>query len=367
MRVRRILPAAACFAVLSVNATAIEPDSRAEATSIIREMRKIVSDDGVERLETVKIGGIEQWVSIRGMDRDNPVLLMIHGGPGFVAMPTSWYFQRGWEEYFTVVQWDQRGAGKTYNLHEPAMIAPTLTVDRMIKDAEAMVAWAREEFDQERIFVLGHSWGSILGLELAQRRPEWLHAYIGIGQAVDGYESERRGYRWVLERARQDGNEQAVRELEALAPYAEEGVPVSLEALYAQRKWLNFYGGAVHNRRNGSAEAGLIRLSPEYTDEDVANVWVGTEFAASHLLLDALATDFSDVTELEVPVILLNGRHDYNVSQSVAAEWFEQLKAPWKKIVWFEHSAHEIMNEEPGKTLVSLVSHALPLAKEAAD
>ena len=97
----------------------VGPNSRAEATKIVAEMRRIVTPQGVERLERVRIGGIDQWISVRGFDRRNPVLLYIHGGPGFPAMPTSWYYQRGWEEYFTVVQWDQRGAGKTYLANDP--------------------------------------------------------------------------------------------------------------------------------------------------------------------------------------------------------------------------------------------------------
>jgi hypothetical protein len=95
------------------------PLNRTEAVKILADLRRIVTPDGVERLEKVRIGGIDQWVSIRGVDRRNPVLLMLHGGPGYVSMPTSWYFQRGWEEYFTVVQWDQRGAGKTYLANDP--------------------------------------------------------------------------------------------------------------------------------------------------------------------------------------------------------------------------------------------------------
>jgi proline iminopeptidase len=157
------------------------PFSRAEATAIIADARKIVTPDGVERLEKLRIGGIDQWASIRGTDKRNPVILLIHGGPGYISMPMSWWFTRGWEEYFTVVQWDQRGAGKTYLLNDPSKIAPTLTPERMIADTEEIAAWARKEFGKDKIFVLGHSWGSYLGLELAKRHPDWLHAYIGVG------------------------------------------------------------------------------------------------------------------------------------------------------------------------------------------
>lgn len=343
------------------------PHSRAEAVKVIADLRKVVADDGIERLQKVRIGGIDQWVSIRGNDRRNPVLLMLHGGPGWVAMPTSWYFQRGWEEYFTVVQWDQRGAGKTYAANDPAVVAPTMTRERMIADSEEMVAWLRREFGKERIFVLGQSWGSYLGLELAQRRPEWLHAYIGIGQISNAPESERRGFAWTLQQAREDGNAEAVAELEALAPYAQGNQPVPLEKLFKQRKWLNHYGGMVHNRRGGDAEAAAIRLSPEYTDHDVAEVWKGNDFSMQHLLSEVLTLDMTTVRELKIPVFLFEGRHDHNVSSELAAEWLQGVKAPAKQLIWFEQSAHEVMIEEPGKTLLTLVQQVRPIAERAGD
>jgi len=343
------------------------PHNRAEAVKVIADLRKVVADNGIERLQKVRIGGIDQWVSIRGNDRRNPVLLMLHGGPGWVAMPTSWYFQRGWEEYFTVVQWDQRGAGKTYAANDPAVVAPTMTRERMIADSEEMVAWLRSEFGKERIFVLGQSWGSYLGLELAQRRPGWLHAYIGIGQISNAPESERRGFAWTLQQAREDGNAEAVAELEALAPYAQGNQPVPLEKLFKQRKWLNHYGGMVHNRRGGDAEAAAIRLSPEYTDHDVAEVWKGNDFSMQHLLSEVLTLDMTTVRELKVPVFLFEGRHDHNVSSELAAEWLQGVKAPAKQLVWFEQSAHEVMIEEAGKTLLTLVQQVRPIAERAGD
>jgi pimeloyl-ACP methyl ester carboxylesterase len=364
-----VAPAMAAAPVVAapVVAAPVAPASREASTAIIANLRKVVSDQGVERLEKVRIGGIDQWVSIRGNDRRNPVLLMLHGGPGWVAMPTSWYFQRGWEEYFTVVQWDQRGAGKTYAANDPAVVAPTMTRERMIADSEEMVAWLRGEFGKDRIFVLGHSWGSYLGLELAQRRPEWLHAYIGIGQISNAPESERRGWAWTLQQARADGNAEAVAELNALAPYAQGSTPVPLDALFKQRRWLNHYGGMVHNRRGGDAEAAAVKLSPEYTDQDVADVWKGNDFSMQHLLGEVLTLDMSAVRELKTPLFLFEGRHDHNVSSELAAQWFATVKAPSKQLVWFEQSAHEVMIEEPGKTLLTLVQQVRPIAERAGD
>jgi pimeloyl-ACP methyl ester carboxylesterase len=344
-----------------------QPWSRTEALKIIADMRRIVTPRGIERLEPVRIGGIDQWVSIRGTDRSNPVLLMLHGGPGYPAMPTSWYFQRGWEEYFTVVQWDQRGSGKTYAANDAAQGKAMLTQERMIADAEELIGWLRTELGKTRVFLLGHSWGSFLGLSIAQRHPEWLHAYIGMGQLTIGYESERRGFRFAMQRAQQTKNEAALRELQAIAPYAIGDKPIPIKNLYVQRKWLGFFGGAVSGRTDTSTEAAAVALSPEYTDADLRKIWDGNELSEGALLGGILQTDLHSITELGCPLILLEGRDDYNVSSSLAAEWFERVQAPSKTLVWFEHTGHEVMNEAPGKTLVSLVKYALPIAEKAGD
>jgi proline iminopeptidase len=358
----------AVFAIVPAGADEpAKPSSRAEATAIIADARKIVTPNGVERLEKVRIGGIDQWVSIRGSDRRNPVLLYMHGGPGYVSIPMSWWFNRGWEEYFTIVQWDQRAAGKTHLLTDSATIAPTLTRERMIADAEEMAAWVRREFGKDKIFVLGHSWGSFLGLQLAKRRPEWLHAYIGVGQLVNGPENERRGWRFAMDAARRAGNAEAVRELEAIAPYAAPGQIVPIKALYVQRKWVGFYGGVMAYRRDNSAESALARLSPDYSDQEIRRIWEGNEFATPYLLPELVALDLTTNRKLAVPLILFEGRHDWNVNSEVAAAWFDTVEAPEKHLVWFDHSAHMPMTEEPGKFFLSLVRFARPIAEKAGD
>ena len=259
-----LLPFLALLAAVPLHAQQpAKPASRAEATAIIANARKIVTPNGVERLETVRIGGIDQWVSIRGADRRNPVMLYIHGGPGYVSIPMSWWFSRGLEEYFTVVQWDQRAAGKTYLLTDPATIAPTLTRERMITDAEEMAAWARKELGKDKIFVLGHSFGSFLGLQLAERHPEWLYAYIGVCQLIDGPESERRGWRFAMDAAHRENNAEAVRELEAIAPYGSPGQTIPIKDIYVQRKWVGYYGGVMAYRHDNSADGDLAQLSPD--------------------------------------------------------------------------------------------------------
>ncbi len=340
---------------------------RAGAVKIISDLRHIVSPQGVERAEMVRIGGIDQWVTIRGRDRRNPVLLMLHGGPGFVSMPMSWWFQPGWEEYFTVVQWDQRGAGKTYLANDPGKLGPTMTRERMLADAEEMTAWLRKEFGKNKIFVLGHSWGSYLGLELAHKHPEWLYAYIGTGQATNNPESERRGWSFAMDAARKSGNAPAIQELQSIAPYAAPGQRVPIKDLFIQRKWLRMFGGVMAYRADNDVENEATRLSPEYSDDEIRHIWDGNAFSEKFLLEDVINIDLSPIARLDCPLILLEGRHDRNVNSEVAAEWFSKIKAPAKRFVWFDHSGHEAMMEEPGKLLVSLVRYARPFAEKAGD
>lgn len=344
-----------------------QPSTRADATAIIANARKILTPNGVQRLEEVRIGGIAQWVSVRGTDRRNPVLLYIHGGPGYVSIPMSWWFSRGLEEYFTVIQWDQRATGKTYLLTDPAKIASTLTTERMISDVEEMATWARREFGKDRIFVLGHSYGSFLGLQFAQRHPEWLYAYIGVCQSIDGPENERRGWRFAINAARLAGNSEAVRELEGIAPYPPPGHAVPINDLYIQRKWVGYYGGVMAYRKNNSADGDLAQLSPDYSDQEISHIWDGNKFATPYLLPDLVAADLGKINNLAVPVILLEGRHDVNVNSEIAAAWFDKVKAPKKHLVWFEHSGHMPMTEEPGKFLFALVQYARPIAERAGD
>ena len=343
-----------------------KPRNREDATKIIAEARRIVTPDGVERLETVKIGGIDQWVSVRGKDRRNPVLLHIHGGPGYISIPMSWWFSRDWEEYFTVVQWDQRAAGKTHLLADSAAIARTLTPERMIADAEEMAVWSRQLLGQEKIFITGHSWGSFLGVELAKRHPGWLHAYIGVGQMTDGPEGERRGWTFAMDAAKAAGNAEAIRALESIAPYPPSGRPIPLQDIYTQRRWVEFYGGTMAYRHGNQAEGDLADLSPDYTDAEVGRIWEGNAFGERYLLPAALGHNLA-TRKLECPLLIFAGRHDFNINSQVAADWFAKVEAPTKHFVWFEHSAHLPMTEEPGKYLLALMTYARPLAKPVGD
>jgi pimeloyl-ACP methyl ester carboxylesterase len=340
--------------------------TRSQITKSIADARKIVTPNGVEDLLEVDIGGTKQWLSIRSRDRRNPVLLMIHGGPASPEMPTSWWFQSGWEDYFTVVQWDQRGAGKTYNANDPRVIKPTLSLARHVADAGEVVQYLRKRFTQDKVFVLGHSFGSLIGLTLAHDHPEWLYAYIGMGQVISGREGERVGYELVLKTALKAGNQKAVDELKAIAPYPDADGSVPLAKINKQREWGMKYGGLSYGRENLDYYFALVKFSPEYTVEDMQAFDKGSALSLPVLLPELARFDFSDTTEFGCPILMFEGRHDYTTPSAVVEKWLQRVKAPSKKLVWFESSAHMVMVEEPGRMLVHLVQDALPYAQKSA-
>jgi len=330
-------------------------------TAIIADARRIVSPAGVEERLAIRIGGTTQWISVRGSDRRNPILLMIHGGPASPEMPTSWAFQRGWEDYFTVVQWDQRGAGKSYG--DPAAIAPTLSLARITEDAGEVVQYLRARYGKQKIFVLAHSWGSLVGLGLARRHPEWLYAYVGMGQIISGRVNERVGYALTLAAAEARGNAQAVRELKAIAPYPGADGSVPIDKLMVERKWSVAFGGLSHGRDSLSYYLNLAELSPDYSDADIAAMDKGSRLSLTPLWADVMRSDFTEVLDFGCPIVIFAGRHDTTTPSSIAAAWHARVRAPSKRLVWFERSAHMMMVEEPGRFLVHLVRDVLPLAR----
>lgn len=336
--------------------------TRTEAAAIVGNLQKIVSPQGIDQLVQISVGGTKQWISVRGRDRRNPILLFIHGGPAATEMPTSWTFQNDWEDFFTVVQWDQRGAGKTYSSNNPEKIRPTLTIDRMTQDAADVVQYLRTKYHKRKIFVLGHSWGTVLGLRLAQEHPDWLYAYIGMGQIISMQEGERLGYAATLEAAQAAGNAQAVQELRAIAPYPEANGGIPLAKINTERKWSIYFGGLSYNRDSYGYYFQAAKLSPDYTDADLAAIDKGSSLSLPELLPQLARVDFSKITEFHCPIIMFVGRHDETTPSGPVVAWFKNLRAPVKKLVWFENSAHMMQIEQPGLVLMHLVNDVRPLA-----
>jgi proline iminopeptidase len=343
--------------------SAAPPAAAQDARQIMQSARTLTGQYAIDERKIVKIGGIDQWISVRGRHRSNPILLFLHGGPGFTVSPVSYWFMRDWDEYFTVVQWDQRGAGKTYAANDPAAVKPTMTIERMVDDAEELTAYLRSTYGKDRIVLMAHSFGTVLGLKLAQRRPDYFYAYVGTGQFLDFQRSEKQGYDATLAAAKAAGDAQAVAELEAIAPFPNPTHPQrNIENLGKERQWLAKYGG--YYRAGGVGHNGEIAgLSPDFSAEELKVRDTAQGFGARALWGEIGKLSLMDRTTFGTPVIILQGRRDLGTSSSLVAEWFPKVTAPSKQLVWFEDSAHMTYEEEPGKMLVTLVEKVLPLTR----
>jgi pimeloyl-ACP methyl ester carboxylesterase len=357
------IASAALLATAAVGARAAPaPDPR----PILAEVGKIVSSNGIDEARAVEIGGIRQWITVRGRDRRNPILLVIHGGPAAPDLPTRYLFEAPWTDYFTVVEWDQRGSGKTYELNDPATVAPTLSRERVVKDAEELVAYLRATYAKPKVFVIAHSWGTAVGLELASRRPDWLYAYIGVGQIIDMREGEAASYAWTLDQARKAGDAKGLAELQSIAPYPEPDGSLPLAKIGVERKWVVRFGGLTHGRTSYDYWENAEKISPDYSDADFKAIDAGSAFSLPKLLPDLAKTDFTGLTRMRCPVIIFAGRYDETTPAAPVKRWWDRLSAPDKRFVWFENSAHMVWAEEPGRVLVHLVADAIPYAAKNA-
>lgn len=337
------------------------PDPYTPGQAVVADIGRIVTPNGVQETFEAVLGGARQVVNVRGADRANPILVFVHGGPGAVEMPVAWAFQRPWEDFFTVVQWDQRGAGRSFLLEDPKVIAPTLSVERYRDDAIELIELLQRRYSQRKVFLLGHSWGSIVGLSVAAKRPDLLYAYIGMGQVIDFRANEQAGFDWVLDQARQDNNAEAVRELEAIRPYPGPGA-FDPGKTGVERKWSIHYGGLAAGRSDADFYFHAPRLSPEYTAADRQAWDDGSAFTIATLFPQLSKITFNDLRQLDTPVFMFLGRRDHTTPSSIAADWMARVQAPGKSVVWFENSAHLPMIEEPGRVLAALLDQVRPLA-----
>lgn len=333
-----------------------------KARQAVADLEKISTPSGIQETYKTSIGGVDQWLNVRGQDRANPLVLFVHGGPASPNMPTIWQYQRPLEEYFTVVNWDQRGAGKTYGEADPQTVADTIHIPRYIADAVEVAEFLRKKYHKDKIILMAHSWGTVVAMGAALKRPDLFSAYVGVGQVISVRENERVSYDYALQQARARNNAEALKDLQSIAPYPGDQ-PITRERIILARKWPQFYGGMTAYRASSDYYFDGPLLSPEYTADDVQNIDQGNLLTLGRLLPEFVQVDYSQVRSFPIPVVMFMGRHDYTTPSAPTAQWLARLKAPYKQGVWFEHSAHMIPWEEPGKVLVSMLRYVRPLAE----
>ena len=309
---------------------------------------------GVATVTKVRLGGADQWVSIRGDSADNPVLLHLSGGPGSSDVGWVRTFNKPLEQNFTVVVWEQRGVGKSYGALDPTT---DLTLDRLVSDGIELTSWLARRFDEPKIYLTGNSWGSTLGVLMAQRRPDLFHAFVGTGQMVSQLETDRQLYRQLVSYAARTDDRDLRRKLSTLGqpPYRD----VLGYALVMQ--YYDLIEPYDHVPAFDAAR-GLSGFFPdEYTLLDTWNELRGFADMGGLVYPQLQDVDFRrDVPRLDVPVYFMQGRHELTARSSLAEEWIAQLDAPVKRVYEFADSGHNADAEEPGRYNNLLVTTVLP-------
>jgi pimeloyl-ACP methyl ester carboxylesterase len=333
----------------------------------IADLRRIHTPEGIEELDSLQVNGSTQWVSIRGLNRSNPVLVFLHGGPGTAMLGMTWSYQKPWEDFFTVVNYDQRGVGKSFRAADSARLARTLSRDLLVDDAVAVVHHVRRKLGKEKVFVMGFSYGSDIGTHLAARHPELVHAYVGVGQVsgrVAGRDNEERLYAELVRRARAANDTQGVRALEAMAPYPAPAGPTPARAMLTARALARRHDGGWYGKPTFDLFNALNEWAPEYTADDVRSWGASNGWMVRHIV-DGRSADSTRTLprDFRVPVFLFHGRYDLHTTYDGARAYFETVRAPRKEFVTFERSSHMVMWEEPGRFLQTMLAELLPLAE----
>jgi pimeloyl-ACP methyl ester carboxylesterase len=314
----------------------------------------ITTPNGVDEGRYVEIGGIEQWITIRGEDRSNPVLLFLHGGPGDATNPWGYAVFRLWLKHFTVVQWDQRGAARTLgkNRSSPASL---ITLDRMTRDGVELTEWLRTTLRKDKIILVGHSFGSILGVLMAKARPELFYALVGTGQVADPARGYTVAFAALRAKAEAVGDERAIKELRDVGP-----PPYPDGRGYGvQRKWSNLFEGADSFI---ASMVGFADAAPGYTQRDRIDWFEGQMISAGRLVPETSALAAAQLSgEFALPVFVIQGADDFTTPTSLARTFVDSIRAPSKAFVSID-GGHFAVFMQPASFLAQLEPRVLPLA-----
>jgi pimeloyl-ACP methyl ester carboxylesterase len=299
----------------------------------------------------VSIGGIEQWIEIGGDNAANLVLLYLHGGPGGSSRPMTAAWQ-SWHRHFTLVHWDQRGTGLTLDKNGEAGCG-RLTITGMIEDAVALIEFLRRHLRRDKIVLVGHSWGSVLGVHLAKRRPDLVAAYVGTGQLVNKRRNEEINYAREMARAEATRNDAALAALRAVGPppYADH------RSIGVLREWADVLA-------DGTGDNVKPRPSPlpaGFGPEDFAMMGRSFQFSVAQLFDELSAVDLPSLgLEFSPPMFFFHGGDDQQTPIELAEEYFGAIVAPHKDFVRFEGCHHFLVMNRPDDFLRELVRRVVP-------
>lgn len=304
----------------------------------------------IDASEKIVYNGQTYHIRIRSTDEKNPVVLFLHGGCGSPDRAHVMKYQSPLAEDFTLVAWDQRGSGYAYDKEEAE--TTVITKDLYTEDANNVVMYLKERFGKEKIIIIGHSFGTVLGVWLALKYPQNIEAYVGIGQCTDYARNETIAYYFTLEEAKRLGDQRSLAVLEEI------GCPVDgvyrkepQKSQMKQRAILHKYGGATYaNRKPYWAELlfhDVPILLREYSLRGLVKYVKGLTYLPNTPMAKTNPDFFNTAKSLDVPVYLLLGKHDYNCATALGTEWLEKLNAPKKELVLFDNSAHSPQWEEP--------------------
>jgi pimeloyl-ACP methyl ester carboxylesterase len=304
----------------------------------------------IATLEQVTLDGSQQWITIRGKNARNPVLLFLMGGPGAGGLPDQG-FLAPLEDHFVVVNWDQPGTGKSYGAAPHSQLTP----QRYVDDAFALTQLLRARFHQDKIYVLGSSWGSILGIMLVQQHPDVFYAYVGHGQMVNTTENDIMGYQFALKYAADHGNTNTVNALKRNGPppYTGDGMAMKYAA------YMDVLQEYMGQPSMTLGIALMPQIAQEYGLVDRVNFVRGFLETFGVVYPQLRDLDFTRTADtLDVPVYLLAGRADVNAMSSLTERYYNALQAPHKELIWFK-SGHSMTNADTAQFVDVMVNHVL--------
>lgn len=350
---RRLLRATSVALICLVIVCSLLLTSLAFMRAMNRHKHKITTPNGINEGVIAEIGGIRQYLHIRGHDKDNPIIVVLHGGPGNTLTPFTYAYQDGLEKDYTIVNWDQRNAGKTYYLNDASQVFETLNIERMVEDLREIVEYLSRRFGQEKVVVMGHSWGSALGTVFVQKYPELVSAYIGVGQVVNSIEGDRLAFETARRAAELTANARDLETFASLRGYLLNDPDFSLNAFVTGRKLVNKYLSPLPDHA-----VKLALFTPYYTLRDTLYFLKGS-FDLQRPLLRWLVDEF-DVrnygTSYQVPVYYILGESDWVTPTVMAQDFFATIEAPQKDLVVIADAGHNTMLDNPGQFCAAVLS-----------